>query len=313
MDLLGTRLGRSTAFHPQTDGQTERAHRTLEEILRSYVSVRHDDWDQRLAAAEFAINNAPNASSGESPFYLNYGFHPLTPATLGLHRLDRTSNQAATDFLRRMHGDLVTAKGLLEHARERQARYANTKREDVSFSVGDSVLLSTANLKLKTDGPASKFNPRWCGPFKITERIGPVAYRLELPATMRIHPVFHVSLLRPYMATEDERRQPNSRPPPIQDDDVFLAEKLLDRREVKVNGRTAVQYLVQWQGYPLYEATWEPAQNLLGTDLQRQRTALDNLRQTTANQAEKATAQSAQHARQQGADRRSTRQRAPRR
>ena len=313
MDLLGTRLGRSTAFHPQTDGQTERAHRTLEEILRSYVSARHDDWDQRLAAAEFAINNAPSASSGESPFYLNYGFHPLTPATLGLHRLDRTSNQAATDFLRRMHGDLETAKGLLEQARERQARYANTKREDVSFSVDDNVLLSTANLRLKTDGPASKFNPKWCGPFKIIERIGPVAYRLELPAAMRIHPVFHVSLLKPYMATEDERRQPLSRPPPIQDDDVFLAEKLLDRREVKLNGRTTVQYLVKWQGYPLYEATWEPAQNLLGTDLQRQRDALDILRQSTANEAARPAAQSAQRAQQQGADRRSTRQRSQRR
>ncbi len=126
-------------------------------------------------------------------------------------------------------------------------------------------------------------------------------------------PVFHISLLKPYMATEDERRQPLSRPPPIQDDDVFLAEKLLDRREVKLNGKTAVQYLVKWQGYPLYEATWEPAQNLLGTDLQRQRNALDILRQSTANAAAKPAALSAQRAQQQGADRRSARQRAQRR
>lgn len=279
MDLWETKLGRSTAFHPQTDGQTERTHRTLEEILRAYVSDRHDDWDKRMAAAEFAINNAPSASSGESPFFLNYGFHPLTPATVGLQRLNQASNQAAADFLQRLHVDLQSAKTLLEQARERQARYANTKREDVNFSVGDKVLLSTANLRLKTDGPASKFNPKWCGPFKIQERIGPVAYRLELPSTMRVHPVFHVSLLKPYLAAEGGDRQPFSRPPPIRDDDVFMAERLLDRREVKQGRKTTVEYLVQWQGYPLYEATWEPTKNLLGTELQLQRQALDAFRQ----------------------------------
>jgi len=257
-------------------------NRLLQEILRAYVSQRHDDWDKRLAAAEFAINNSPSASSGQSPFYLNYGFHPLTPATLGLRKLSRANNQAAQDFWDRMQTDLSAAKDLLEQAQERQARYANTKRADAEFAVGDQVLLSTANLRLRTDGPAGKFNPRWCGPFEILERIGKVAYKLELPSTMRVHPVFHVSLLKTYHSSDDSDRPQPPRPPPIQDEDVFLADTLLDRRTVKQGKRTVVEYLVKWEGYPLYEATWEPASHLLGTDLKKMRQEMDKRYQQAA-------------------------------
>lgn len=272
--LWDTRLHRSTAFHPQTDGQTERTHRVLQEVLRAYVAERHNDWDKRLAAAEFAINNAPSASTGESPFYLNYGFHPLTPATVDLPVPDHTRSQAAADFVSRLNRDLEAAKASLVAAQERQARYANAKRMDASFSVGDRVLLSTANLKLRTDGPASKFNPRWCGPFAVTERIGKVAYRLELPPTMRVHPVFHISLLKPYREAEADDR-PAVRPPPIVGDDVYEAERISNRRTVMVNGRQQTQYLVHWQGYPDSEATWEPASHLLGKTCQAWRKAID--------------------------------------
>jgi len=319
MNLWSTKLGRSTAYHPQTDGQTERMNRLLQEILRAYVSQRHDDWDKRLAAAEFAINNSPSASSGQSPFYLNYGFHPLTPATLGLRKLSRANNQAAQDFWDRMQTDLSAAKDLLEQAQERQARYANTKRADAEFAVGDQVLLSTANLRLRTDGPAGKFNPRWCGPFKILERIGKVAYKLELPSTMRVHPVFHVSLLKTYHSSDDSDRPQPPRPPPIQDEDVFLADTLLDRRTVKQGKRTVVEYLVKWEGYPLYEATWEPASHLLGTDLKKMRQEMDKryqqaARDLAATQRQQPAAPPAAAPQQAAATspvRRSTRQRKP--
>lgn len=273
--LWDTRLKRSTAFHPQTDGQTERTNRVLQEVLRAYVAERHADWDKRLAAVEFAINNAPSASTGESPFYLNYGFHPLTPATVDLPTPDHARSQAAADFVARMNKDMEAAKAALTAAQERQTRYANAKRQDASFNVGDSVLLSTANLKLRTDGPASKFNPRWCGPFTITERIGKVAYRLELPSTMRVHPVFHISLLKPYQAPEDVDDRPAPRPPPIIGDDVYEAERISNRRIVTVNGRQQTQYLVHWRGYPDSEATWEPASNLLGQTCKAWRKAVD--------------------------------------
>ncbi|GAB4820780.1 hypothetical protein N2152v2_007826 [Parachlorella kessleri] len=108
--LQGTSLSRSTAYHPQTDGQTERANRTLEEMLRAYVDTETRNWDDHLAAAEFAINNAPHASSGQSPFYLNFGQHPLLPATMDLAVLGQKQNQAGIDFASQTEADLQRAK-----------------------------------------------------------------------------------------------------------------------------------------------------------------------------------------------------------
>ncbi len=287
--LFGTKLKRSTAYHPQTDGQTERTNRTLEEMLRAYVSDRHNDWDTRLAAAEFAINNAINASTKQTPFYLNYGYHPLTPATLGVHRLRGSTNQVAAEFYQRMQEDLHTAKQHLAAAQERQAHYANLKRQDAVFEIGDQVLLSTANLRLQTDGPASKFNVKWTGPFTITERIGKVAYRLSLPNTMRIHPVFHISLLKPYFADEAaaEQRDSQLRPPPIINDNIFTVDQLLRKRTITINGRQTTQYLVLWKGYPLSEATWEPGSNLLGADVRRMKQQLDKATPSADTAAER--------------------------
>lgn len=273
--LCGTKLARSTAFHPQTDGQTERTNRTLEEILRAYVDDKHTDWDQRLSAAEFAINNAPSASTGFSPFYLNYGYHPLTPATSTVHLHTRNENQAASDFLSRLSADIHTAKRHLKQAQDRQARNADTKRQDAEFQIGTLVLLSTAHLRLRSDGPAAKFNPRWCGPFKILERIGPVAYRLDLPDTMRIHPVFHVSLLKTYNDSGDDSR-PAVRPPPIIGTNIYTVERLLDKRITKHGKQPIIEYLVQWAGYPIYDATWEPTRNLLGKEVLAMKRRIDS-------------------------------------
>ena len=133
---------------------------------------------------------------------------------------------------------------------------------------------------------------------------------------MRIHQIFHVSLLKPYHPTQDEGRHLVSRPPPIADDNVFLAETLLDRRTVPDGRRTRVEYLVKWQGYPLCDATWEPASNLLGSDLKEMQRQMDQRYEqaakdlTAARQAPAATA--AQRAAATSAVRRSTRQRKPR-
>jgi hypothetical protein len=264
MRLCGTNLARSTAYRPQTDGQTERAHRTIEEILRAYVNDKHTDWDERLTAAEFAYNNAPSASSGKSPFYLNYGFHPLTPATLDLAALKTNSNQGATDFLARLDQDLAEERQQLKLAQERQERFANLKRRDYTFQVGSNVMLSTENLRNRLGG-SPKFTAKWFGPFKIIEVVSPLAYKLELPPTLKIHPVIHAAYLKPYHESQVFRGRQPTRPPPIDGEDVYLAERLLDKRIIKRGRTTRIEYLVKWSGYPIYEATWEPAENLLGT------------------------------------------------
>lgn len=266
--LTGTKLGMSTAFHPETDGQSERTNRTLEDMLRAYTNERQTDWDRHLTAAEFACNNATQASTGHSPFFLDYGQHPNTPANL-LRRVDSSPNQSTEDFLDRLRAALTQAKDALQRAQQRQATTADSHRREVALSKGQQVLLSTANLKLRNHGPSRKLLPKFVGPFPIKEVVSPVAYRLDLPSTMQIHPVFHVSLLKPYQASGTfPARDDHTRPAPVTElsESHYLVEKILDHRAKGQGRNQRREYLVKWQGYPLYEATWEPEANVKKLD-----------------------------------------------
>ena len=178
--LVGTRLGMSTSFHPQTDGQSERTNRTLEDMLRAYTNDRHNDWDLHLTPAEFAYNNSVQASTNQTPFFLTYGQHPHVPAIFE-RPTDSSPVQATEDFLESLRSSLTDAKTALARAQQRQREYENQSRRDVTYAEGDQVLLSTANLKLRGAGPARKLLPKFEGPFRVSAVISPVAYRLELP------------------------------------------------------------------------------------------------------------------------------------
>ena len=253
---LGTQLSRSTSYHPQSDGQTERTNRTLEEMLRHFVSPVQDDWDEYLDVAEFAINNAWQESIQNTPFFLNYGQHPLTPASVDVD----TKVPAAKAFTSELADAVELAKASWRSAQDRQAQYANQKRRHHEFKVGDQLLLSTKNVRLKNPG-ARKLLPKWIGPYKVVKRIGAVAYQLDLPSNMKLHDVFHISLLREYHS--DGTVQP---PPPllIEGEEEFEVDRLLDHRDKYVNKtRTAREYLVKWLGYGPEHNTWEPENNLL--------------------------------------------------
>lgn len=254
--ILGVKLAMSTAFHPQTDGQTERANRTLEQILRSYVSHHQDDWDQHLTPTEFAINNSVSPSTQMTPFFLCSGRDPLLPASLVAPK--ESPVQATNDFLSRIRNNLQISKDNLIQAQAQQAKYANEKRREEEFKVGEEVLLSTTNFALgvQRDRPARKLQHKFAGPYKILQKISPVAYRLELPKESKIHSVFHVSLLKRYQTDTFGRNPPP--PPPIVTDEgeeEYEVEKILDK---KTKYRT-VYYLVKWIGYPEHDATWEKA------------------------------------------------------
>eukprot|EP00742_Colponemidia_sp_Colp-10_P022291 GILJ01026305.1.p1 GENE.GILJ01026305.1~~GILJ01026305.1.p1 ORF type:complete len:364 (+),score=28.35 GILJ01026305.1:3-1094(+) len=260
---FGTSLKFSTAFHPQTDGQTERTNRTLEQVLRAYVSVVQDDWDAHLIFAEFAYNNAASASTTASPFFIAYGQHPRVPTTLQIAQQepDTESPTNLRPFLDRMDSLLRATADQLLMAQNRQAQYANMHRSEESFSVGDEVLLSTQNLKMSNFGPSRKLQPKFIGPYPISEVVSRVAYRLDLPTTFKIHPVFHVSLLRRSVAN-DEGLFPSRAPPPpppvvlADGSEEFEVEEILSKRRY----RRQQQYLVKWLGYS--DPTWEPAANL---------------------------------------------------
>ena len=274
-DQLGTTLTMSTAYHPQTDGQTERANRTLEEMLRSRINFNQNDWDEHLALAELAYNNSIQASTGFTPFYLNYGQEVLLPLDQAIAELRPCKNPEAASRIKQLKAALVRARANIELAQHRQAHYANQHRRDVTFKVGDQVLLSTEHLRLA--GAAGKRSPKftykYIGPFKIKRVVNPNAYELDLPPQLQIHPVLNISRLRPYLdgrTSFPHRPQPESRPPPEvvleNGAEVFEVESVIAKR----GSGARIEYLVKWLGYPHWESTWEKP-----SSLQEARDAID--------------------------------------
>lgn len=251
----------STAAHPQTDGQTERFNAVLEQYLRSYVSYLQDDWSTWLPLAEFAANSWKSETTGMSPFFANYGSHPRMGFEPNVPAADTPATRDAEDFARKM-------KQITEHLRSEsaaaQARYedqANRNRRPArTYRPGELVWLDARNLR--TLRPQKKLDWKNIGPLEVLEAVSPHAYKLRLPAAMRIHPVFHVNLLRP---AEDDP-QPGQRPappPPVEVDgaEEFEVQEILDSRwERRGRGGRRLRYTVRWVGYD--DPTEEPAEYL---------------------------------------------------
>ena len=222
----------------------------LEEMLRAFGSKAIKTWDMHLPECEFAINNAFNESIRNTPFFLNYGRHPRSPSTVSIP-VNRTSigtsSQDCDKYLAAFDKSRAEAQRCLRIAQERHVRYANKKRKDLNFEVGDFVLLDTKNIKLKYDGP-KKLQPRFLGPFQILKTVGKVAYELRLPSTMEMHDVFHVSLLKPYKRRGEE--PPGATMPDGQTE--YEVESILDHDDDVDNKRF---YYIKWVGYDI--PTWE--------------------------------------------------------
>jgi hypothetical protein len=241
---LGIKHSMSTAFHPQTDGQTERANQTLEAYLRHYVSYRQDDWLKYLAAAQLAINNQVSATTGKSPFFANHGRHP------DLHT-------DAKDSVKAQDG-MITASEWKDTYDEMKERIKNMQhnvltREKVKknpqLKRGDRVYVLTKNFGTKRS--TKKLDHVKVGPFLIKGQTGPVNYRVQLPSDTRKHQVFHISQLEPAdpeTPLQETFHQENF------EDDVFEVEKILQQK--------GQQFLVKWKGYPSSDNTWEPLKNL---------------------------------------------------
>jgi hypothetical protein len=241
----------STAYHPETDGQTERLNAILEQYLRAYVSYLQDDWSRWLPLAEFAANSLKSETTGMSPFFANYGFNPRmgfeptitvkgTPATRDAEKFAQTMNE----ILEYLRSESIAAQARYETQANRHRRPARQYRE------GDHVWLDARNIK--TLRPQKKLDWKNIGPLKITKVISPYAYRLELPASMKIHPVFHTNLLKP-AATDPLPGQNPDPPPPVEAEGVeeWEVEDIVDSRWDRRGrgGRPRLKYTVKWAGY----------------------------------------------------------------
>src|ERR1700709_401985 len=191
---LSISIDTSTAYHPQTDGLTERTNQTLETYLRAYCSYQQDDWVDYLPLAEFAFNNLKNSSLKQTPFFANYGFHP----TFEPQVTERSTVPAAADLAGRLEQIHTELRAELEHAQASQSRYYDEKHIPAPDLQRDQ-LVWLLRRNIKTTRPSDKLDHRRLGPYRIIRKIGACSYHLQLPSYLsRLHPVFHVSLLEPY-------------------------------------------------------------------------------------------------------------------
>ncbi|GJS47940.1 ty3-gypsy retrotransposon protein [Tanacetum coccineum] len=253
--LSGTQLNHSTAYHPQTDGQTEVVNRGLEQYLRAMVSTRPQHWARLLPWAEYCYNTSYHSSIKMSPFQALYGRMPLTvvPYPPGASKVAAVEDLLVErdELLRQLKSNLLAAK-------ERMELKANKRRREIEFQVGDMVLVKLQPYRQLTLAKrlSNKLAKRYYGPYEVVERIGKVAYRLALPATSKIHPVFHVSILKAFLGKGDEAV--TELPEEVQDGrprEQPVA--VCDSREVLQNGKAIRQVLVQWDNGSPEEATWE--------------------------------------------------------
>jgi transposase InsO family protein len=265
--LLGTKLKPSTAFHPQTDGQTERANRTFLEQIRHYTGHNYKDWSEYVPALEYAVNCMENDSIGMPPFMADLGRLPITPLILvnGGDSTRATRIEATSEMIERLQSIFEEAMAAMGDAQGVQKEQADRKRRAEEFEVDDLVWLSSVNIRIPAfEGPnAEKVKPRWIGPFRITDKLSNITYRLELPTSWKIHPVFHISKLRRYVESPEEfGPRGDTRPPGIVGEDGELEYEVEEIMRHKRIGKHD-WYLVKWEGYPIEESSWEPVEHLV--------------------------------------------------
>jgi hypothetical protein len=263
---LGTNHKISTAYHKETDGQTERINQIIETMLRCYINFEQNNWVELLPVMQLAYNSAPSESTGKSPFFLNYGFEPEA------YRPPRQGEDVEKAIIKaenmiEVHNEL---REQLEFVRERMSKYADRHRlGGPNLQEGDMVWLlrhtrGNKQANIKTNRPSDKLDFKKLGPYKILRKIGEVNYELELPERQEkrgkyMHPIFHISLLEKAQVDENTGEI-------IQDEIIIEGEE----EEYEVKGIDAMKigekgerrYRVQWEKGDEEEETWEPIENL---------------------------------------------------
>ena len=253
---LGSKLRLSSAYHPQTDGQTEMTIQSLEDLLRSCVLEQGGAWDTHLPLIEFTYNNSYHSSIGMAPFEALYGRRCRTPVCW---YETGESLVLGPELVRETTEKVKVIREKMKASQSRQKSYHDKRRKDLEFEAGDHVFLRVTPMTgVGRALKSKKLTPRFIGPYQITERVGNVAYRMALPPNLsNLHDVFHVSQLRKYIADPSHVIQP---------DDVEVRDNLtvetmpvrIEDREVKtLRGKEINLVKVVWFGATGESLTWE--------------------------------------------------------
>ncbi|KAJ4961944.1 hypothetical protein NE237_021854 [Protea cynaroides] len=253
---MGTKLKFSTAFYPQTDGQSERTIQILEDMLRACALDIKGAWDEKLSLIEFAYNNSYQATIQMAPYEALYGIKCRTPLLwneVGERRI------VGPEFVEETYRVIDQIKERVKTAQVRQKHYADSRRRDLEFVVGNKVFLKISPVRgLKRFGKKGKLCPKYVGPYEILTRRGNVAYQLALPPSMSsVHDVFHVSLLKKYV--RDSSHILTANPLDLTEDLTFeVVPVMLSRRKVQQLRNKDIHYVkVHWKSQDVEEITWE--------------------------------------------------------
>ena len=242
-EALGVQLLMSTAEHPQTDGQSEAAVKVIQKLLKPFV-FQGQDWEELLPSLEFAYNDTVQSSTGQTPFYLNYGHHPT-----GVTRHEPVDNPHAEDQVRYLLRLQEAARDAINDAQQVQRRNADKKRTDaVLIKEGDWVLLK------RKESEKRKLAPIADGPFQVT-KVGTNAVTLRFPPKSRAHPTVNISRVQLYFGP---RPQLVTAPPDDEAQREYKVNRIMGYR--KRSGKE--YYYIHWEGYPAEDDTWEPKENL---------------------------------------------------
>ena len=252
--LIGATTSLTSGYHPEANGQTERLNQQLETGLRCLVSQNPASWSSHLVWVEYAHNTLPTSATGLSPFHCVHGYQPpLFPDSES-----EATVPSAHAMVRRCRRIWAAARQVLIRQGDRVKGSADRRRRPApAYQPGQKVWQSAKHLHLKV--PSPKLAPRFVGPFPITKIIGPAAVRLRLPRSLRVHPTFHVSQVKP---TKDSAMVPQPKPPaPLEASDGGLLYKVRKLLAVRKRGR-GKQFLVDWEGYGPEEREWVPQRNI---------------------------------------------------
>lgn len=254
---MGTELRYNSAYHPQSDGQTERVNQCIESYLRCLSSAEPKKWALHLSMAEYWYNTSFHSSLRKTPFEAMYGY---PPPDIPLRFFSAQTDSNATEFLENRNIMWQHLKVNLAAAQARTRKYANMRRSERVLVVGDMVYLKMQPYRLNAFGVHShiKLQSKYYGPFRVIAKVGNVAYKLLLPARVGIHPVFHVSQLKKHPGPT---AVPCSDLPLIGPDGKIRTEPamVLETRQKARNNLPVVQWLVQWENLLPEDASWEDA------------------------------------------------------